>query len=82
MATYSRPGVFINEVALPQTIESANNGASRGAFVGKFAKGPTASPVLVTSWYDFVKTFGGLSDSFPATWLSMPFSLMADVRYT
>lgn len=68
MATYSRPGVFINEVALPQTIESANNGASRGAFVGKFAKGPTASPVLLTSWYDFVKTFGGLSDSFPATW--------------
>lgn len=68
MATYSRPGVFINEVALPQTIESGNNGASRGAFVGKFAKGPTVSPVLVTSWYDFVKTFGGLSDSFPATW--------------
>lgn len=68
MATYSRPGVFINEVALPQTIESGNNGASRGAFVGKFAKGPTVAPVLVTSWYDFVKTFGGLSDSFPATW--------------
>jgi phage tail sheath protein FI len=68
MATYSRPGVFISEVALPQSIESANNSASRGAFVGKFAKGPTTSPVLVTSWYEFVKTFGGLSDSFPATW--------------
>ena len=68
MATYSRPGVFISEVALPQSVESANNSASRGAFVGKFAKGPTTSPVLVTSWYEFVKTFGGLSDSFPATW--------------
>jgi phage tail sheath protein FI len=68
MATYSRPGVFINEVALPQSIESANNGTSRGAFVGRFAKGPTTSPVLVTSWYEFGKTFGGLSDSFPATW--------------
>lgn len=68
MATYSRPGVFISEVALPQSVESANNSASRGAFVGKFAKGPTISPVLVTSWYEFVKTFGGLSDSYPATW--------------
>jgi hypothetical protein len=68
MATYSRPGVFINEVALPQSIESANNGQSRGAFVGSFAKGPSTSPVLVTSWYEFGKTFGGLSDSFPATW--------------
>ena len=42
MATYSRPGIFINEVSLPQSIESANNGSSRGAFVGTFAKGPTA----------------------------------------
>jgi len=68
MATYSRPGVFISEVALPQSIESANNGTSRGAFVGQFAKGPTTAPVLITSWYEFGKTFGGLSDSFPATW--------------
>lgn len=68
MATYSRPGVFINEVALPQSIESADNGASRGAFVGKFAKGPTAVPKLITSWYEFGKTFGALSDSYPATW--------------
>ena len=68
MATYSRPGVFINEVALPQTVESANTSQSRGAFVGTFAKGPTAAPVLLTNWYDFVKTFGGVSDSYPATW--------------
>lgn len=68
MASYSRPGVFINEVALPQSIESANNGSSRGAFVGQFAKGPTVDPTLITSWYEFGKTFGNLSDLFPACW--------------
>lgn len=68
MATYSRPGVFINEVSLPQSIDSANNGASRGAFVGTFAKGPTADSTLITSWYEFGKTFGNLSDLYPASW--------------
>jgi phage tail sheath protein FI len=68
MATYSRPGIFINEVSLPQSIESANNGSSRGAFVGTFAKGPTAEPTLITSWYEFGKTFGTLSDLYPASW--------------
>lgn len=68
MATYSRPGVFINEVPLPQAVESANNGTARGAFVGTFAKGPSSAPVLLNSWYEFTKTFGGLDDSFPATW--------------
>jgi len=68
MATYSRPGVFINEVALPQAVNAADNGTARGAFVGTFAKGPTNAPVLIQSWYEFGKTFGGLSDAFPATW--------------
>ncbi len=68
MATYSRPGVFINEVPLPQQVELANNGQARGAFLGAFAQGPTGDPVLIQSWYDFGKTFGSLSDSFPATW--------------
>jgi hypothetical protein len=68
MATYSRPGVFINEVSLPQSIESANNGSSRGAFVGQFAKGPTTDPAFITSWYEFGKTFGNLSDLHPASW--------------
>ena len=68
MATYSRPGVFINEVALPQAVDPANNGTARGAFLGTFAKGPIDTPVLIQSWYDFGKTFGNLSDNFPATW--------------
>lgn len=67
MATYSRPGVFINEVPLPQAVTPANNGTARGAFLGAFAQGSTAAPVLVESWYDFGKTFGGISDAYPAT---------------
>ena len=31
MATYSRPGVFIQEVELPQAIELAEGGAAIGA---------------------------------------------------
>ena len=68
MATYSRPGVFINEVPLPQSVALANNGVARGAFLGAFAKGPTTDPVLIESWYDFGKTFGSISDAYPATW--------------
>jgi len=68
MATYSRPGVFINEVPVPQQVELANNGQARGAFLGAFTQGPTGDPVLIQSWYDFGKTFGSLSDSYPATW--------------
>jgi len=68
MASYSRPGVFINEVPLPQLVALADNGQARGAFLGAFAQGPTAEPVLIQSWYDFGKTFGSVSDSYPATW--------------
>jgi len=68
MATYSRPGVFINEVPLPQAVALANNGVARGAFLGAFAKGPTTDPVLIESWYDFGKIFGSISDAYPATW--------------
>jgi hypothetical protein len=68
MASYSRPGVFINEVPLPQLVALADNGQARGAFLGAFAQGPTDAPVLIQSWYDFGKTFGSVSDSYPATW--------------
>jgi len=67
MPTYSRPGVFVNEVSLPQSVTSADNGTARGAFIGSFEKGPTAAPVLINSWYEFGKTFGSLSDSYKST---------------
>ena len=73
MATYSRPGVFIQEVALPQSVVVPDNGTSVGAFVGTLSKGTSAAPVLLTGWTDFVKTFGGLNDAYPTTWAAYNF---------
>lgn len=73
MATYSRPGVFIQEVELPQAIELAEGGAAIGAFVGSLQKGPTSAPVLVNSWSEFTKTFGSLNDAYPTTWAAYNF---------
>jgi phage tail sheath protein FI len=73
MATYSRPGVYIQEVALPQVVPLANVSQSVGAIAGWLNKGSTAAPVLVSSWSDFVKNFGGLNDSYPTTWAAYNF---------
>lgn len=73
MATYSRPGVFVQEIALPQSVALANNSTAIAAFAGALAKGATDAPVLVSTWSDFVKTFGGLNDSYPTTWAAYNF---------
>lgn len=73
MATYSRPGIYIQEVELPQLITLAENGTAVGAFLGAFAKGPTAVPVLLGSWSEFTKTFGSLDDAYPTTWAAYNF---------
>lgn len=73
MTTYSRPGVFIQEVELPQTIALANNGTAIGAFVGSLSQGPTTVPVLVSSWSEFTKVFGSLNDAYPTTWAAYNF---------
>lgn len=73
MATYSRPGIYIQEVELPQVITLADNGTAVGAFVGAFAKGPTSVPVLLSSWSEFTKTFGSLDDAYPTTWAAYNF---------
>ena len=73
MATYSRPGVFIQEVELPQTVVLADNGSAIGAFVGALAKGPVNAPVLLNSWTDFTKTFGNIQDAYPTTWAAYNF---------
>lgn len=73
MTTYSRPGVFIQEVELPQTIALADSGNAVGAFTGALSKGPSTVPVLLSSWSDFVKTFGGLNDAYPTTWAAYNF---------
>lgn len=73
MTTYSRPGVFVQEIALPQAVPTVNNSTAIAAFAGGLSKGPVTAPVLVSSWSDFVKTFGGLNDSYPTTWAAYNF---------
>ena len=73
MATYSRPGVFIQEVALPQIVQLADTGNAVGAMAGALPIGDTTAPVLTTNWSDFVKNFGGLNDSYPTTWAAYNF---------
>jgi hypothetical protein len=65
--TYGRPGVFINETLLPAAV-TANPGANAaGAVIGVFSKGPSNTPTLVSSWYEFVQNFGGYDNSYLAT---------------
>ena len=66
MAAYGRPGVYVNERLLPAPIAVIGTADAAGACIGQFAQGPE-TPTLVTSWYDFVKKFGGYSNSYPAT---------------
>lgn len=73
MATFSRPGVFIQEVALPQSVALANNSEAIGAMVGSLPQGGTVTPVFLTSWSEFTSTFGGLNDSYPTTWAAYNF---------
>jgi phage tail sheath protein FI len=73
MATYSRPGVYVQEVPLPQAVQLANVSQSVGAMAGWLNKGSIAAPVLVSSWSDFVKNFGNLNDSYPTTWAAYNF---------
>jgi phage tail sheath protein FI len=58
---------------LQQSVQPANTANAVGAFVGALPKGLTTAPVLVSTWTDFVKAFGGLNDSYPTTWAAYNF---------
>jgi len=59
MATYTYPGVYIEEV--PSAVHTITGVAtSIAAFVGWAPQGPTAEAVLVNSFMDFRRQFGGL----------------------
>lgn len=64
--TYSRPGVYITERLLPAPLVTTGTANAAGATFGAFAQGPE-TVTLVTSWYDFVKKFGGYDVAYPAT---------------
>jgi len=67
MATYNRPGVFINELPLaaaPVNLAATANAA--GAVIAAFERG-SDQITKVTSWYDFTQRFGGYNAKYPAT---------------
>lgn len=57
MATFSRPGVYIQESLNPVAPQATSNAASVGAFIGANDRGPT-TPTLVTSWNQYTTLFG------------------------
>ena len=64
--SYNRPGVFINETSVATQVTNFSTAAAAGGCLGAFEKGPDVL-TLVSSWYDFVNTFGGYNASYPAT---------------
>lgn len=67
MTTYSRPGVYINELPLAAgPINGATAATSAGAVIAAFAQGPE-TVTKVTSWYEFSKRFGGYNKRYPSS---------------
>lgn len=56
MTTYSRPGVYIEE--LPGTGAIAAASTSTAVFVGRTETGAADTPEMITSWNDYVGKFG------------------------
>jgi hypothetical protein len=68
MPTYGlgRPGVFLQENLVQQSLEVNSTSNATAAFIGYLTKGPE-TPTYVTSWADFTKYFGGLDYNLPMT---------------
>ncbi|MFY9240138.1 MAG: hypothetical protein WAO78_14935, partial [Roseovarius sp.] len=62
----SRPGVFVTESVLPAPVDVVPPAVAAGALLAALPSGPT-SPTLVTSWFQFSRTFGPLNRAFPAS---------------
>jgi uncharacterized protein len=63
-AALSYPGVYVEEI--PSGVRTITGvGTSIAAFVGRTLKGPVDQPVVVTSFDDYVRTFGALSLNYP-----------------
>jgi phage tail sheath protein FI len=67
MTTYRRPGTYVEEVVLAQSIEAQGLESSVGAFVGAALRGPITAPAFVGSWTDFTRRFGGFRSADGAT---------------
>lgn len=64
MSEYLSPGVYVEEYdSSPRSIEGV--GTSTAGFVGMAVKGPvTGTPVLITSYAEFVRNYGGYLSEF------------------
>ncbi|MFD4602000.1 phage tail sheath family protein [Streptomyces sp. NPDC058464] len=61
MPQYLAPGVYVEEVAGPRTIQGVST--STAAFIGPTRSGPTSGrPELLTSYADFTRLFGDAVD--------------------
>ena len=58
MTTYQRPGVYVQDTLTPTVPVVASFATSVASFIGGADRGPTV-PTLVTSWNQYVSTFGG-----------------------
>jgi Bacteriophage tail sheath protein len=66
MASYRRPGVYLEESLLVNPSDVAGT-VTVGCFVGVAAKGQLNEPVLIESWSDYVTLFGGFDPIQPPT---------------
>lgn len=61
MASYLHPGVYIEE--LPSGTRAIEGvGTSTACFIGYLTQGPVAEPVLISSFDDYERSFGGLRE--------------------
>jgi phage tail sheath protein FI len=61
MPQYLAPGVYVEEIAGPRSIQGV--GTSTAAFVGPCRFGPTSGrPELLTSYLDFARIYGDMTD--------------------
>lgn len=66
MATYTRPGVFVNQTQAPNvTSAGAAPGAPVACFAANYNVGPTV-PKFITSWQQYVQLFGGFTSGSPS----------------
>ena len=68
MATFLRPGVYVEETLNPVQPTAGPSSNAYAAFVGGSDRGPVV-PTLITSWSQYVSTYGSwnTSASLPAT---------------
>jgi hypothetical protein len=62
MATYQKPGVYLEETLLNGPNVAGNSNAVT-LFVGAAERGPTTDPVRIESWTDYVTYFGSFGNA-------------------